>query len=131
MKHQKHRVEVSSFALLSALLLLAGCQSPGHDAANPTGLDPGTKVEVLERDDSRKGAQLRGRTGELIRNISKKECAWIPRELKKGESVTEFLGPTYGCVSEAGVAVLLEGDDAFIEIPKTAVKWKEKSSAAK
>lgn len=130
----RHRAKVSSFALSAGLLLLTGCQPPpGSDASHPIVLDPSIKAEVLERGENSEGAVSEGRTGEIIRNVTKTECQWLERELKKGETVYEYVGPTYGVIGESGVPVRFEkgGDSAFCEIPKNAVRWKANTSSAK
>lgn len=58
----------------------------------------------------------------LKRDITQNECEWLPRELKQGETVYEYTGHTYGCISETGIAVLIQEDNSFYEIPLNSVE---------
>lgn len=65
-----------------------------------------------------------GRTGVLTRDVPKSECEWLQIDLKQGMVVFEYRGPTYGCITRSGTAVLLERNEyPFIEIPTEAVRW--------
>ena len=61
--------------------------------------------------------------GKLNRDVTMKECYWIDKDYSKGTSLTLFTGPTFGCVSSYGKAVLLEENDFFLEIPCDAIDW--------
>ena len=59
----------------------------------------------------------------LTRNVTKKECDWLDRSLKKGEIVYEYTGPTYGCISGNGSAfTLTKNETPFFELPDDAVQ---------
>jgi len=60
----------------------------------------------------------------LNRDVTKIECPWLSETFKRGEVVYEFLGPTYGCISESGLAITKdpEGGNPFHELPFTALK---------
>jgi len=58
----------------------------------------------------------------VIRDITKKECSWLDRDIKKGETVYKYWGHTYGCISPNGVAIVfVKGETPFYEVPKDAV----------
>jgi len=58
----------------------------------------------------------------LIRGVSRSECRWLKRDFLKGETVYEYTGPTYGCISRKGVACSeVEGKTPFFELPADAV----------
>lgn len=58
----------------------------------------------------------------LNRDVTTQECDWLDEEIKKGTTVYEFHGCTYGCVSPGGVAVTLEdGKAPFFEIPADSI----------
>jgi hypothetical protein len=46
---------------------------------------------------------------------------------KAGDTVYQFWGCTYGCISPGGVAVTRNpsGDYPFFEVPANAVKWED------
>ncbi len=57
----------------------------------------------------------------LNRDVTKKECPWLPRTLRYGEAVYAYDGPTYGCIG-SGIAVTFEEDKApFFELPRSAL----------
>lgn len=60
---------------------------------------------------------------QLTRDVSRKECPWLSRKFKKGETVHLFQGYTYGVISDAGTACTLESDGAapFFELPTAAL----------
>lgn len=65
-----------------------------------------------------------GNSGFLTRTITTTECSWLDHPLKKGTTVFRYTGPTYGCITPAGVAVLLEPREfPFVEIPRNAIQW--------
>lgn len=62
--------------------------------------------------------------GKLTRDLSKKECPWLGKELKKGLTVFQYDGYTYGCVTDSGIAVTDKpGILPFFEVPKNSVVW--------
>lgn len=61
-------------------------------------------------------------TGKLNRDVTKNECFWLDKNYKNGTPV-KICTETYGCVSENGYGVYLEGNDFFLEIPKNAIDW--------
>ena len=38
----------------------------------------------------------------IKRDLTKEEFFWLPRDIKKGETVIKFCGPSYGCCSRLG-----------------------------
>lgn len=58
----------------------------------------------------------------LSRDVTPEECDWLSRTYKQGETVTEFLGATYGCVSNDGIACSIDGNTPFFELPYDALK---------
>jgi hypothetical protein len=58
---------------------------------------------------------------ELTRRVTKKEASWLDRPFEKGEVVHRFDGPTYGCI-DAGIACSIDGDIAFFELPRDALR---------
>ncbi len=58
----------------------------------------------------------------VIRNVTKKECRWLERTIKKGEMVYIYHGSTYRCISPRGSAfTLVEHKTPFFELPNDAV----------
>ena len=58
----------------------------------------------------------------LVRDVSVNECPWLERPFKKGEVVFFYDRPTYGCISEKGVAVTeVENKTPFFELPMSAL----------
>ena len=57
---------------------------------------------------------------ELTRDVSRKECPWLDRDLKKGELVSRYEGVTYGCIG-AGIACSWDGKNPFFEVPRDAL----------
>jgi hypothetical protein len=58
----------------------------------------------------------------LTRNVTKKECPWLDRPFKKNETVFEYTGCTYGCISWNGTAFTeKENETPFFELPNDAV----------
>ena len=64
----------------------------------------------------------------LNRDIPKSECDWLDRDFKKEETVYEYYGPTYGCISPDGTACTLskEGETPFFELPTEALSQSNK-----
>lgn len=59
----------------------------------------------------------------VIRDVTQKECHWLHRDIKKGEEVYGYTGPTYGCVSYLGIAVSAQPDRTlFFELPADSLK---------
>lgn len=59
----------------------------------------------------------------VSRNVSREECHWLDEDVPEGTTVYLYSGPTYGCVSGAGMAVSLEQDQTpFFELPRTALE---------
>lgn len=48
--------------------------------------------------------------------LSKKDYSWLPRDIKAGEIVKPFSGPTYGCISPKGAAYVFEHGEPFFEL---------------
>lgn len=61
--------------------------------------------------------------GTILRDLTPEKHHWISETILAGTKVERFEGCTYGCVSPAGVAVILQGKDYFIEVPIDAVSW--------
>lgn len=57
----------------------------------------------------------------LLRDVKMSECHWLPRDLRKGETVSLYQGHTYGCISPGGVAVNVANHQGFTEIPMDAL----------
>lgn len=57
----------------------------------------------------------------LTRNVLRTECDWLPRDLAKGDKVILHEGATYGAISNAGIAVLIDEGGPFYEVPIDAV----------
>ncbi len=63
--------------------------------------------------------------GVLNRAVTKEECPWLNKDLKKGKVVYKYTGYTYGCIGR-GVAVSDKpGKTPFYEVPHSAVTWDE------
>lgn len=58
----------------------------------------------------------------LTRTVTTKECNWLSRGYSKGTVVFAYSGYTYGCISDNGTAVSLDGDVPFFELPIDALK---------
>ena len=59
----------------------------------------------------------------LIRDVTKKECPWLDRTFKEGETVYYYSGYTYGCISFNGIAVCEKLDEnPFFELPENALE---------
>lgn len=52
----------------------------------------------------------------VIKNILSNDFDYLHRDFLKGQTVTRFSGPTYGCISPKGIAIVDEGD-SFLELP--------------
>lgn len=60
---------------------------------------------------------------EVVRNVTKKECPWLDKDLKKGDVVFSYKGYTYGCISPKGMAfTVVEDETPFFELPMNSVK---------
>ena len=58
----------------------------------------------------------------IKRDVTKKECPWLDKDIPKGTEVFVYNGPTYGCVSSNGIAVTQhDGVDSFFEIPRDSI----------
>lgn len=67
--------------------------------------------------------------GSLTRNVTKKECPWLERDLPSGKEVYEYDGHTYGVISPSGVAVSDKPDTTpFYELPADSVSWNAMSN---
>lgn len=55
----------------------------------------------------------------INRKITKEECHWLDEDIEEGTIVYEFLGCTYGCITNSGIAVTLDinGGYPFFEVP--------------
>ena len=59
----------------------------------------------------------------LIRDVTKKECPWLDRTFKEGETVYYYSGYTYGCVNFNGVPCSEKLDEnPFFELPENALE---------
>ena len=59
----------------------------------------------------------------LKRDVLMEECPWLDRDMKAGETLYRFTGPTYGCIGPNGIAVSMEPDmNPFFEIPAQALE---------
>lgn len=61
---------------------------------------------------------------ELIRNVSSSKHPWLERDYPAGTRFRPFTGPTYGVISESGIAVqdLLDCEAPFYEMPASATR---------
>ena len=58
----------------------------------------------------------------LIRDVTRKECSWLPRDFKTGEHIYEYHGYCYGVIGPSGIAcTLIDGETTFYEFPKNSV----------
>ena len=48
--------------------------------------------------------------------------AYSSEDLHEGQVVTEFVGCTYGCVGENGVAVTCDGVEGYFEVPANSIE---------
>lgn len=65
--------------------------------------------------------------GFLRYTLDQSKYPWLPRTWKRGKTVYEFTGYTYGCVRHEGIAVTERPKNApFYEIPENAVIWESK-----
>lgn len=62
-------------------------------------------------------------TGKLNRDVTTRECYWLDKDYKKGTSLTDFTGCTFGCIGDYGEPVVLDGNKFFLEIPSDAIDW--------
>jgi hypothetical protein len=60
----------------------------------------------------------------LTRDVTPDECEWLDRTFREGETVVQFTGATYGCITGDGVACSLNGDNPFFELPLDALAVK-------
>lgn len=63
----------------------------------------------------------------LTRDVTPAECSWLESTIRKGESVFQFRGHTYGCIGPGGIAVTRspEGKNPFFELPDDALSETE------
>lgn len=65
----------------------------------------------------------------LTRDVTRKECNWLRKDVKKGTVVTEYQGHTYGCISPyMGIGVVPpdpKDKREFVELPMDALATKE------
>lgn len=60
---------------------------------------------------------------EVIREVTSEECYWLEESVKAGQRVYEYIGVTYGVISERGIAVTLKPfETPFFELPRSALK---------
>lgn len=60
---------------------------------------------------------------QLKRDVTKEECSWLEKDLKKGDIVYKYTKHTYGAISPTGIACSKEeGKDPFFEVPVDAFK---------
>lgn len=59
----------------------------------------------------------------LTRDVTREECDWLERDLKKGKRLYKYLGCTYGCISDKGIAMTEDkgGGEPFFEVPIDAL----------
>lgn len=58
----------------------------------------------------------------LLRDVTQKECPWLPRDFKQGEIIYQYPAYTYGCVSPNGFAATINFDELpFYEFPNDSV----------
>lgn len=58
----------------------------------------------------------------INRRITQKECPCMEEPLEAGTVVFEYLGYTYGCISQSGIPCTIAPDKTpFFEIPANAL----------
>jgi len=73
-------------------------------------------VEVHRREPEREFAP--GKRLELVRNITRRECPWLRRDMPAGTIVFEYRGPTYGLKEyEELIFVSHDGGTPFFQLP--------------
>lgn len=61
----------------------------------------------------------------MTRTVDKNEQPWMtdPAVVREGETVWEYQGCTYGCISEGGIAVSYErGETPCFQVPADSVQ---------
>lgn len=61
------------------------------------------------------------KTYTLIRDVPRSECNWLDRTVRKGETVYEFTGCTYGCIGSGEAVTFEAGENPFFELPANAL----------
>jgi hypothetical protein len=58
----------------------------------------------------------------IIRQVTKEECHWLDKTFNEGEIVYRYMGATYKCIGETGLAFALTAyKGPFFQLPKNAV----------
>lgn len=58
----------------------------------------------------------------VMRDVTMQECRWLNADVPAGTKVYRWTGPTYGCISDEGIAVtLVRGREPFLELPRRAL----------
>jgi hypothetical protein len=59
----------------------------------------------------------------VSRNVTRKECGWLEKDVKAGTKVYVYTGCTYGCITPDGTAVTLVPNQLpFFELPNDSLK---------
>ncbi len=63
----------------------------------------------------------------VTRDVGPDEVEWLKRTYKQGETLYEFIGPTYGCIDQTKGTALSEapGEPPCFEFPHDAFRWAE------
>ena len=54
------------------------------------------------------------------REVTRKECHWLREDIPEGTTLYKFTGATYGVIGD-GIAMTMDGDTPFFEIPRDAI----------
>ncbi len=58
----------------------------------------------------------------LTRDVTRKECSWLKKDIKEGTIVHKFYGVTYECISPDGIAATsIKDKHPFFELPRNSV----------
>lgn len=59
----------------------------------------------------------------IIRDVTKKECPWLEKDIKAGTEVYPYTGHTYGCITSKGAPVTFGPHQLpFFEVPIDALE---------
>lgn len=61
---------------------------------------------------------------EMTRTVTKEECSWLKNKILVGTIVYGFIGATYGCITDTGIACTFSADGSgeFFEVPQDAIR---------
>jgi len=61
------------------------------------------------------------KTFKVTKDVTKEDYPWLDRDFQEGEIIFLYEGHTYGCITEEGIAMSLDGKEPFFEFPKEAL----------